>query len=87
MAWKIKKVGRLHLGKWYFPDRIPIHDSRVPVNQESAHIIAHKGKAGTVNAPMGFPAPPVLDAQIRFGIIYNGSSKPPLSQQPVFVLG
>ena len=75
MTGKIEKVPRLYPGNRYFMDGITFHNGGVPVNQNAAHIIAHKGKAGAVNACMGFSAPAVLGAQVCTGIMDNGCAK------------
>ena len=57
VAGKIEKVPRLYLRQGNFMNGIAFHNGGVPVNENSAHIVTHKGKTGTVKAFMGFSAP------------------------------
>ncbi len=75
VAGKIEKVPRLYLRQGNFMNGIAFHNGGVPVNENSAHIVTHKGKTGTVKAFMGFSAPAVLGSKIGAGITDNGSAE------------
>lgn len=71
MAGKIQKIRGLYLGAGDFPYGIAWFDGGIPVDENSAHKIAHKGKTGAVNAFMGLAAPAVLGAKIGKRVVDN----------------
>ena len=75
MSGKIQKVCGLNLGAGDFTYGITGFDGCIPVNEETAHKIAHKCEAGAVDAFMCFAAPAVLCTQIGQGVVDDAGTQ------------